>query len=71
MNETFCGFCNRVFKDGRSRCDCGRETAQMTDAHRNPNVAFLSGVAGATFWSHERPTSGDDPIAKELRRLGV
>lgn len=70
MNETFCGHCNRVFKDGRSQCDCGRETAQMTDAHRKPNVAFISGVAAATFWSHKRPTSKDSPINKALRDIG-
>ena len=71
MSETFCGFCNRVFKDGRSQCDCGRKTAPMTDAHRKPNVMLLSGTAAAPFWSRERPTSDADPIAEALRRYGV
>lgn len=70
MNETFCGFCNRIFADGRSQCDCGRTTALMTDAHRAPNIFLLSGLGSAPMWSPERPTTDHDPVVEAFRRYG-
>ena len=50
MSGTFCGYCNRVFEDSLSTCSCGRKTAPMTDAHREPGVILLSGIAAAKVW---------------------
>ena len=53
MSGTFCGYCNRVFEDSLSTCSCGRKTAPMTDAHREPGVILLSGIAAAKVWDEE------------------
>jgi len=65
MNETFCGHCNRVFDDGRPKCDCGRDTTPMTDAHRGLNILLLSGSGAATI-SDPAPPYTDEELRADI-----